>query len=51
MGYRVTTTDADGSNPVTVPDAGQPATPYVAGATIDFGGVSVAIRALPKQTM
>ncbi|ASC68125.1 flagellar hook-associated protein 3 [Achromobacter denitrificans] len=48
MGYRVTTTDADGSNPVTVPDAGQPATPYVAGATIDFGGVSVAIKGAPE---
>ncbi|MGY6269873.1 flagellar hook-associated protein FlgL [Achromobacter denitrificans] len=50
LGYRVTTTDADGSNPVTVPDAGagDPPTPYVAGATIDFGGVSVAIKGAPE---
>ncbi|MGE8613472.1 MAG: flagellar hook-associated protein FlgL [Achromobacter veterisilvae] len=48
MGYRVTTTDADGTNPVTVPDTAQPATPYVSGATIDFGGVSVAIKGAPE---
>lgn len=48
MGYRVTTTDADGNNPVTVPDATQPPTPYVEGATIDFGGVSVAIKGAPE---
>jgi flagellar hook-associated protein 3 FlgL len=47
IGYRVTTTDADGSNPTIVPDSSQPPTPYVDGATIDFDGVSVAIKGAP----
>ncbi|WP_313619957.1 flagellar hook-associated protein FlgL [Achromobacter sp.] len=49
IGYRVTTTDATGNNPVTVPDPlSQPATPYVSGSVIDFGGVSVAVSGDPK---
>lgn len=48
IGFRVTTTDANGGNPVTVPDAAQPATPYADGTAIDFGGVSVVISGEPK---
>ncbi|CAB3651701.1 flagellar hook-associated protein FlgL [Achromobacter kerstersii] len=48
MGFRVTTTDANGGNPVTVPDPSQPATPYADGTAIDFGGVSVVITGAPK---
>lgn len=48
MGYRVTTTDANGGNPVTVPDPSQPATVYATGAAIDFGGVSTVITGEPK---
>ncbi len=47
IGYRVTTTNPDGSS-VTVPGAGMPPTGYADGATIDFGGVSVAIKGAPN---
>ncbi|WP_419343152.1 flagellar hook-associated protein FlgL [Achromobacter sp. PD1] len=47
IGYRVTTTNPDGSSS-TVPAAGLPATGYTDGATIDFGGVSVAIKGAPN---
>lgn len=50
IGYRVTTTDANGGNPVTVPDPMiDPATPFTPGAAIDFGGVSVTITGEPRQ--
>ncbi|QEK93529.1 flagellar hook-associated protein 3 [Achromobacter insolitus] len=48
IGYRVTTTNPDGSS-ATVPAAGAPATAYADGATIDLGsGVSVAIKGAPQ---
>jgi len=46
LGYRVTATAADGTKQV-VPDPSQPPTPYVDGATIDFGGVSTSIKGTP----
>ena len=46
LGYRVTATAADGTEQV-VPDLSQPPTPYVDGATIDFGGVSTSIKGTP----
>ncbi|WP_315134878.1 flagellar hook-associated protein FlgL [Achromobacter marplatensis] len=48
IGFRVTTTDANGGNPVTVPDPSLPATGYAPGTTIDFGGVSVTVTGEPK---
>ncbi|CAB3917012.1 flagellar hook-associated protein FlgL [Achromobacter animicus] len=49
LGFRVTTTDANGANPVEVPDQNtDPATPYVQGSVVDFGGVSVSISGEPK---
>lgn len=48
IGFRVTTTDANGGNPVTVPDVSQPATAYASGTAIDFGGVSVVVTGEPK---
>ncbi|QKH39313.1 flagellar hook-associated protein FlgL [Achromobacter pestifer] len=47
MGYRITTTNPDGSSTV-VPQPPQAATLYADGAVIDFGGVSVAINGAPK---
>lgn len=49
IGFRVETTDADGTNAVTTPPVGDPATPYVPGSVVDFGGVSVSITGEPKQ--
>lgn len=49
IGFRVETTDADGSNSVTSPPMTDPATPYVPGSGINFGGVSVSIDGEPKQ--
>lgn len=46
LGYRVTATAADGTEQV-VPAPSQPPTPYVDGATIDFGGVSTSIKGTP----
>ncbi|CAB3630800.1 flagellar hook-associated protein FlgL [Achromobacter pestifer] len=48
MGFRVTTTDANGGNPVTVPDPSQPAKAYATGTAIDFGGVSMVVTGEPK---
>ncbi|WP_238913856.1 flagellar hook-associated protein FlgL [Achromobacter insolitus] len=47
MGYRVTTTNPDGSSTV-VPPPPQAATFYADGAVIDFGGVSVAVKGIPN---
>lgn len=47
MGYRVTTTNPDGSSTV-VPPPPQAATLYADGAVIDFGGVSVAVKGIPN---
>ncbi len=48
VGYRVTTTNPDGSS-VTVPAAGTPAKAYADGATIDLGsGVSMSVKGAPK---
>ncbi|MGB3430746.1 flagellar hook-associated protein FlgL [Achromobacter sp.] len=47
VGYRITTTNPDGSSAV-VPQPPQAATLYADGAVIDFGGVSVAIKGAPK---
>ncbi|RSE92591.1 flagellar hook-associated protein FlgL [Achromobacter aegrifaciens] len=47
MGYRITTTNPDGSSTV-VPQPPQAATLYADGAAVDFGGVSVAINGTPK---
>ena len=48
IGFRVTTTDANGGNPVTVPDPSQPAKAYAPGTAIDFGGVSMVVTGEPK---
>ncbi|MDH0685238.1 flagellar hook-associated protein FlgL [Achromobacter animicus] len=49
VGYRVTTTDASGGNPVTTPDPlTDPATPFAPGAKIDFGEISVSISGSPQ---
>ncbi|MBO1017540.1 flagellar hook-associated protein FlgL [Achromobacter sp. SD115] len=48
VGYRVTTTNPDGSS-ATVPIAGSPATAYTDGAAINLGsGVSVSIKGAPQ---
>lgn len=47
IGYRIVTTDANGSS-ITQPPVTDPATPYADGATIDLGGVSVAVKGSPK---